>query len=887
MKLFLAKLVDVFFITVLLFYIVYIAKPYFFSKISPYSQLGFNTVIIEDRNLTFNDYSKAILKGEVIKESFTADENNLGVMLIKFNTFGKINKDIIRFRIKEEGSKEWYYQRDYSVDQFQNNTYFTFGFLPIANSKGNTYLIEIESLKGKKNDAVAISSHAPQLATAHRMKLESLREKMRFFQYKIVYTLNNISPQEYWNIVILLATIVFWRFTFEIGRFAKKKILIPRNIIKPFWDCRLKALLGPIVVKYVLNKKGQTPGSGRHLVIVFTCLLLFTLAFLLRYSEYLNYKQLEGPLLFTSTIGAGSDQDSQTKCAQDFVLSKHTTTTYITHPDYLIMCPYMGYVIEKFGFVKGLEFLMYSTMIMGALVAVVPFILLSYLHKRFSIGGLFASLVLIVNQLLIYDSSGRFMIYPLSTLFFTFMYIFFFLALYQKKLTWLIGLGITAGINGLNKPFFLFNDIPLLALFSIIYLVSDFKRKKIFPFFNIKVSLTKRNILYALLPLIILFSIAISFELYHYENFDSGAYLGDTFFPKEKTETLSNLVLGNSLLFDGPITTKIKNIVILLFKGARETIVLSGIHPLYALASLLLIIFNKKNSLKLGLATLIVSLIVTVLVYFVSQSFLANSIYVPLFVDWTVMDYLNLTLFVVLFIFIFFRSIFTASAISLKLFYLFALSMTLSAVNQQQLFVTLVIWVALCFGLALESVFQNLTSFIRPRVYFFIAGLIFLSFLPGISLRTIGLVSRQRQAQNEWKYLTWAGDTIPKDGFIIGGASDNLIWLSKYTKKTVVYSGFYVASIIPPNAGVADIKEFPLPDGIPGYVQKVVEEEPNKNNLYILDENIPRWAEWLENGWSSTYPKNKYALTEYATDPNSLRKIYKLKMNPNYIHPKL
>lgn len=108
-----------------------------------------------------NTNYKEIHKGEKINGVFYSRDNNLGIVAIRFNTYGRINKDKLIFRIKEKGANNWYYENAYKVDQFQPNNFFTFGFPIIKDSKDKIYIFQLESTKGKKKDAVAISNISP------------------------------------------------------------------------------------------------------------------------------------------------------------------------------------------------------------------------------------------------------------------------------------------------------------------------------------------------------------------------------------------------------------------------------------------------------------------------------------------------------------------------------------------------------------------------------------------------------------------------------------------------------------------------------------------------------------------------------------------------------
>lgn len=113
------------------------------------------TVIIETNKFQCQD-NKELLKGNKIIDQFRANNNNLGIISVLFNTHSRINDDYLQFNIKEVGSNKWYYSNKYKVDQFQDNQYFPFGFPEINNSKGKTYKIEIESLNGMEGNSVQV-----------------------------------------------------------------------------------------------------------------------------------------------------------------------------------------------------------------------------------------------------------------------------------------------------------------------------------------------------------------------------------------------------------------------------------------------------------------------------------------------------------------------------------------------------------------------------------------------------------------------------------------------------------------------------------------------------------------------------------------------------------
>lgn len=133
------------------------------------------------------DYPKEIFKDldtseihaqEKVFAEFESEENYLGIVAVRFNTYGRINDDTVVFRIKEKGQEGWYYENIYKVDQFQPNQHFTFGLPPISNSMGKIYQFEIESRSGEKGNAVALSDSEPVVVTKHQYPRSIISENI-------------------------------------------------------------------------------------------------------------------------------------------------------------------------------------------------------------------------------------------------------------------------------------------------------------------------------------------------------------------------------------------------------------------------------------------------------------------------------------------------------------------------------------------------------------------------------------------------------------------------------------------------------------------------------------------------------------------------------------
>jgi hypothetical protein len=172
-----------------------------FNSFSPFSILPYDQGPKDVIRTNF----KEIHAGKTVKGMFVAQDNFLGIVAVRFNTYYRINGDSLRFRIKEKGDTGWYYENIYKVDQFQPNDFFTFG-LPIINSSaGKTYEFEIESVKGRTRDAVAISKINPLFITKYQYPKQLLLANEKIFLLfavkKIIYFFN--SP------LLILSTLIY------------------------------------------------------------------------------------------------------------------------------------------------------------------------------------------------------------------------------------------------------------------------------------------------------------------------------------------------------------------------------------------------------------------------------------------------------------------------------------------------------------------------------------------------------------------------------------------------------------------------------------------------------------------------------------------------------
>lgn len=118
-----------------------------------------------------------LTKGMQIVGEFKSEEDYLGLILLKFENYTKpefINEDIIRFRIKEIGQKEWYHLSYHRSGAFEGQRYFPFGFQPIADSKNKKYIFEIESTRGDKTNSINPDSFGQFFLSGHQIPKQKI-----------------------------------------------------------------------------------------------------------------------------------------------------------------------------------------------------------------------------------------------------------------------------------------------------------------------------------------------------------------------------------------------------------------------------------------------------------------------------------------------------------------------------------------------------------------------------------------------------------------------------------------------------------------------------------------------------------------------------------------
>ena len=139
--------------------------------------------------------NRRLTAGKKITAEFVSKENYLGIVAVRFNTLDRVNQDVIIFRIKEKGSKNWYYQNYYPAVSFSELPNYPFGFPLIADSKGKTYMFQLESTLGDRKNFVEVDNIKPIVTAKYQYPKAFLLGNKLFLQEfiykKILYSVYN------------------------------------------------------------------------------------------------------------------------------------------------------------------------------------------------------------------------------------------------------------------------------------------------------------------------------------------------------------------------------------------------------------------------------------------------------------------------------------------------------------------------------------------------------------------------------------------------------------------------------------------------------------------------------------------------------------------------
>lgn len=884
---------------------------FLFSKISHFSSLGFMTLVEEYPSSIFTELKiKELLKGEKIKGEFISGENNLGIVLIRFYNFERINTDSVVFRIKEKGKKDWYYENSYKVGQFQPDQYFTFGFPKIVDAKGKTFSLEIESVNGKPQNAIAISAKTPPMALAYQFSKGDFSEKsdiLHFFYKKLIYTVNNIEKSIavwVWGFSFLL-TLVFKKRTIIYNKLRAiflliisklklyLKIVIKRN--KDFWR-KVTAVILILYKSVILLQKYIFHFHKKYFPFLHITIILL-IAIIVRLAFYLDPKNFED--LFYSPIGGFGDYDQLIRNTMQYMVeSGRDVYFWSLMDDYVINLRLFAVFFHVFGFVKGLDYVIYFLIGLSSVVCLLPLALLSRL-KKFSLGGFAASLFLAVNPLFVWLSYAR----PLdiiTSFTFSLFIILFILALEKRSYILAFLLGTVGFIDVLNRGLMMLNNLPALVFFAGLFLHLHNSFSKVFPFLRMRIKI----LLLAFIPLITFLAIYFWWNNYYFKTFTR-----PWFFAPEKLVTKWNpvndpeSVLGKSFIekpfhYFLQLHIAVDRIPRFMFVAVEiDKIPRIMLTPIIFFAGLAVIVFlhlRKKSQKKLNFL-LLAPLLYLISLYLLEKLLKTPALFTIDFSQKSLRYFLDLSEnnFITLFTFLslimlqivllkreFFKYIFIIAS------YLFVLGYGIYHHFYGRHYIQVLLPLFLLFGLTIDRVTNatllNKKSLVKYLMMFYILGILFFvgqGFLEGTGKFIAGIDNLRKQKS----YLQYARTVIPKEGIILvdGRGGQNMVWVYKYVERSIIFNT---------SQGEPGFISYGEPDKVKFYrsfldkkinLEKVLDNEQafSQYKFYLLDYYIPYWEVFLDDK-NSGHPlfykyANKFELKR-VNENSKERPIYQL-----------
>lgn len=162
------------------------------------NNFSFSIISYSHSNAVISGNTGRLMKGESVKTDFLAQEDNLGIVTMKFSPLDKVpyaDEDILRFNLYEYGKQKPYYSSLYRSGLLTDQPVFPFGFPRISNSKGKHYIVKLTSLAGNEENALSLSNQKPILVTRYQVSksllLSNKKELLKFGIRKIGLSIHN------------------------------------------------------------------------------------------------------------------------------------------------------------------------------------------------------------------------------------------------------------------------------------------------------------------------------------------------------------------------------------------------------------------------------------------------------------------------------------------------------------------------------------------------------------------------------------------------------------------------------------------------------------------------------------------------------------------------
>lgn len=182
----------------------WIAMTFLFNNRLSFSVISFP----QSFQSTGNVPNQTLRRGDVVRFEFTAREEHLGIIYVRFNKppmVGFQDEDRIAFRLIRKEGNERIEEGMIRSGLIRKSPFIPFGFTPIDGSKSNVYILELESLAGSDMNGVSLSSFEPRIVTAYKFSRgEITASPKRFVSFMIQRNLEYFSSFRSMEIVSVL-----------------------------------------------------------------------------------------------------------------------------------------------------------------------------------------------------------------------------------------------------------------------------------------------------------------------------------------------------------------------------------------------------------------------------------------------------------------------------------------------------------------------------------------------------------------------------------------------------------------------------------------------------------------------------------------------------------
>jgi hypothetical protein len=256
------------------------------------NKVNFSVLLYQQSKNNIKIISGNLNKENNISGRFKANDNNLGLIMVRFNVYSPGSEDIITFKIKQEGDLNWYHVNSYRANLLTSGQLLPLGFPVIKNSKGKFYQFEILS-----NNKARIEDFN-FLAGYEFSKNELVSNKGEGIGFLLKKTYTSFTNLDFilsslvyliplFSYIVLCLILYFWR----IKNSGYLYVVIPLSliysdifIVKEFY----LAVLVLLIIIWLYSFSKMKLESKVNFILAFVLILIWVILILLRVTDFQN-----------------------------------------------------------------------------------------------------------------------------------------------------------------------------------------------------------------------------------------------------------------------------------------------------------------------------------------------------------------------------------------------------------------------------------------------------------------------------------------------------------------------------------------------------------------------------------------------------------------------